>query len=318
MKKSEAIRAFETLRSLIDLHYIHAQNIAIDIIKKRNLKLNFNLYEDLTKCAKEAREISNIKELVDFILDNECTDLANELRIIERRFDFVSNTIDNILCFDNIPEKMKIILFDYKSEIGCFGHDLHLLNRVWTISEKEATQEMHRQDFQEMREANTKQTPWEYIDYQLNKLKKIVEEHKQPSTQIVSDETPSDVQKEKSDDLQLTKFNLKNSDDSNTISKLYDFLYNDELIEPESLSFETFLDLIGKADFRQFYIDNYKVKVRFIIHTLSRWGIYPKEWFAQACNLLELDQKQMRKHNGITPTWHKKWERIFKKTEIES
>lgn len=318
MKRSEAIRTIETLRSLIDLHYIHAHNITIDIIKQRNIKLDVEFFKDLTECAKKAREISDIKELVDFILDNECTDLANELRIIERRFDFVSNTIDNILCCDNIPEKMKFLLFDYKSEISCFGHDLQLLNHIWTISEEEATQEMHRQDWKEMREADTKQTSWEYIDYQLNKVKRIVEEHRQPTDLIISEEAETTTQKEVANDWEtLLKFQLKSSDYSNTISKLYDFLINDGLFETDNLSIEQFFDLVGEADFRRFYNEKqkYRTKVRHIIHFIDKNEYYPKEWFEQACKLLNLEPKEMRKHSGIPQQWIRKWEKHFPKSK---
>ena len=220
MRKSEAIRTIESFGNLIGFHYIQAQRIAAEIARQRNrivtlspksnrkrqrhlrkrllskyrnciviepitLKLNLELYETLVECVKESRKVVNIPDLIDYILDNEDTELANEVRIIERRWDYALQGIDNILCFDNVPEKMKILLFDYKSEMRLFGNDLHLIDRVCTISDEEATRLMFSQDWKEIREAETKQTSSEYFSFVLDKVNRLLGE-KQPSEITVS------------------------------------------------------------------------------------------------------------------------------------
>ena len=135
MRKSEAIRTIETFGVLIDLQYFQAKQVVSEIARQRNnrvitispkigrgrqrrlrkphiskyrncieieritLKLNVELYECLTECAKESRTLVNIPDLIDFIIDNECIELANELRIIERRWNCVICSIDSILIF---------------------------------------------------------------------------------------------------------------------------------------------------------------------------------------------------------------------------
>lgn len=223
MRKSEAIRTIETFSVLIDLQYLQAKQVVSEIARQRNnrvitispkigrerqrrlrkphiskyrncieieritLKLHAELYECLAECAKESRTLVNVPDLIDFIINNECIELANELRIIERRWNCVMCSIDSILSFDNVPDKMKTLLFDYKSEMQLFGNDLHLLDRVWTISDEEATRQMLSQDWKETREADTNQPSWEYIRYISNKVDRILDEQKQSAFLIVSD-----------------------------------------------------------------------------------------------------------------------------------
>lgn len=349
MRKSEAIRTIETFGVLIDLQYFQAKQVVSEIARQRNnrvitispkigrerqrrlrkphiskyrncieieritLKLNVELYECLTECAKESRTLVNIPDLIDFIIDNECIELANELRIIERRWNCVICSIDSILNFDDVPDKMKTLLFDYKSEMSLFGNDLHLLNRVWTISDEEATRQMLSQDWKEIREADKKQPSWEYIRYVSNKVNRVLDEQNQSTFLTVSNGTTAQTQKAMAKDLNTVKFNLKNSDDSKVIAQLYDFLRNDGLFEADSLSIEDFFDLVGKADFRQFYKEElkYRTKIRHIIHHFEQKGYYPKEWFAQACKLLELETKAIQRHSGISPQWLRKWKKCF-------
>ncbi len=107
------------------------------------------------------------------------------------------------------------------------------------------------------------------------------------------------------------KFSLIDNADRDKIIRLYDFLSRDNWFTVDDLPLEDFLDLVGKADFRGFY-DNgkkHRTKVRFIIHYLSKY--YPGEWFAQSCELLNLDAKQMGRHANISERWLKRWKNTF-------
>ena len=194
-----------------------------------------------------------------------------------------------------------------------FGHDLHLIDRVCTITKEEATRKMHGQDWEEMREAETKYTSDEFFRFELDKLNKLINEQIQSDSITVSNETPTKKQNGKCDTLTSTKFKVTNKVGFDMVSQLYEFVNKDGWFDTNELSREDFIDLTGKADFRRFYDAEKKLrtKVRFIICQLSKRSIYPKEWFAQACKLLELDAKQMGKHDGITQQWLRRWERTF-------
>ena len=140
------------------------------------------------------------------------------------------------------------------------------------------------------------------------------EESTNPSESLtVGNVTPTKKQNGKYDGLTSTKFTATNKVGFDMLSQLYEFANNDGWFDKNEISREDFIDLMGKADFRRFYDEEKKLrtKVRFIICQISNRSIYPKEWFAQACKLLELDAKQMGKHYGISKQWLRRWERTF-------